>query len=232
MRSPVPASGPRTAPCWLGFPSHADPLGGGPRAGAGRGRRLGARLAIPAASECACWRPPKASIQPAPCWALRASRSSGRFGDIWLRDTGPIFADGEARVPANAGGGKYELEFDDQVAGQIASASGAGWSPTTSSWRAGRWMTGSVRLPWQQCLLNPNHNPGWTEAVAEAALAEALGARKVLWLDDGLARDHTDGHVDNLARFVAPRRWRSRSPSGPTTPTRRSMTPPPPRWRR
>jgi agmatine deiminase len=134
---------------------------------------------------------------------------AGRFGDIWLRDTGPIFGPGSAQAAAfrfNGWGGKYELEHDDTVATQLAKAAGAKLTPYDFILEGGAVDhdgAGTV-LTTGQCVLNPNRNPGWTTSAAEAALSASLGAKKVLWLGEGLRNDHTDGHVDNLARFVAP----------------------------
>lgn len=140
----------------------------------------------------------------------------GRFGDIWFRDTGPIYVSAEDAddhhepMPVaflnNGWGGKYHLKYDDEVAAQISTHDG--YTPAREDFVL---EGGSLEhdgfgtlITTRQCLLNPNRNPDWTQSIAERALEKALGARKIIWLDDGLLNDHTDGHIDNLARFVAP----------------------------
>ncbi|HEY2178020.1 MAG TPA: agmatine deiminase family protein [Caulobacteraceae bacterium] len=131
---------------------------------------------------------------------------AGRFGDVWLRDTGPIFlGPGEAAAfKFNGWGGKYILEGDEEVAALIAGGASLTRHDFVLEGGALDHDGRGTALTTRACLTNPNRNRGWRDDDAEQALATALGVRKVLWLDHGLMNDHTDGHVDNLARFVAP----------------------------
>ena len=128
------------------------------------------------------------------------------FGDIWLRDTGPIFLGPNEAVAFafNGWGGKYVLPGDEKVAPTIAADADLKLYDFVLEGGAFDHDGEGTVLTTRACLLNPNRNRGWRQDDAEQALAASLGARKVLWLDQGLMNDHTDGHVDNLARFIAP----------------------------
>jgi agmatine deiminase len=213
MIAPVAAEWSPHRTMWLGFPSHPDlweddlepaqaEVAALARALAGPGKERVRLMVCGDAAETAA----RALIDGAAVEVVR-----GTFGDIWLRDTGPIFVERDGCSAAacfqfNGWGGKYVLDGDEGVAEQIAAAAGAPLSREPFVLEGGAIDNdglGTV-LTTRQCLLNPNRNPGWAEIEAEAALTACLGARAVLWLGEGLMNDHTDGHVDNLARFVAP----------------------------
>jgi agmatine deiminase len=135
------------------------------------------------------------------------------FGDIWLRDTGPIIlGSGNSRRAQgfrfNGWGRKYDLPGDDTIGERLALDAGLPWSGAGWILEGGAIdQDGSgTAVTTEQCLLNPNRNPGMARADVEMALERDLGLERVIWLGEGLANDHTDGHVDNLARFVAPGR--------------------------
>jgi agmatine deiminase len=148
------------------------------------------------------------------------------FGDIWLRDTGPILVREEAGalLPISYGfngwGGKYDLPHDDTIGRRLAQTMGK-----TALRRDWILEGGAVDVDGagllvttEQCLLNPNRNPGLSREEIEARLAADLGSVRILWLGEGLRNDHTDGHVDNLARFVGEGRLALPEPAGADDP--------------
>jgi agmatine deiminase len=147
-----------------------------------------------------------------------------RYGDIWLRDTGPIFARTHLgtvalRFATNSWGGKYDLPDDATVGDDVARVAETDirrFDFVLEGGAVDHDGEGTV-LTTRQTLLNPNRN-GWTRPQAEAALTDALGARQVIWIDEGLRNDHTDGHIDNIARFVGPGRVICQAPAGDDDP--------------
>jgi agmatine deiminase len=131
------------------------------------------------------------------------------IGDIWLRDTGCIIvSDGRSRIARDFGfngwGNRFNFDGDQNIGETLAKA--AGFNVTECDWVL---EGGSIDVDGEgaavttiDCLLNPNRNVSLDKAQIEARLRSDLGINRLLWLGDGLGNDHTDGHVDNLARFV------------------------------
>jgi agmatine deiminase len=143
--------------------------------------------------------------------------------DAWCRDHGAVFvqrsahpnadrADAESGLAAvdwqyNAWGNKYlPFDLDDRIAAHMAEAL------TLPRFQAPMVLEGGsidvngdgLLLTTESCLLNPNRNPQLSRSDIEQRLQSMLGVDEVLWLGEGIAGDDTDGHVDDLARFVAP----------------------------
>ncbi len=147
------------------------------------------------------------------------------FFDIWLRDTGPLVLrrDG-ARIAVdyrgNGWGGKYPSPLDDALGGLLAASVPLPREPRHMILEGGAIDVDGAGLlvTTEQCLLNPNRNPFMSKDDIEAELRLSLGVERILWLGEGLKGDHTDGHVDNLARFVAPGVLALPEPDGPDDP--------------
>jgi agmatine deiminase len=196
---------------WIGFPSHEDlwedDLAAARAEVAALARAVhaegkGEEVRLVAADAAAA----RAAADMAPF----ATVLTEKFGDIWLRDTGPIIVEGRGgRVAASFGfngwGGKYEMEGDEDIGFRLAA--GAGLEARRHDWiLEGGAIDGDgtgLAVTTEQCLLNPNRNPALGREEVERRLSRDLGIDRLLWLGEGLANDHTDGHVDNLARFVA-----------------------------
>ncbi|MFP6610318.1 MAG: agmatine deiminase family protein [Deltaproteobacteria bacterium] len=136
------------------------------------------------------------------------------FGDIWLRDTAPLFLVGPAGRRAtlvfefNGWGGKYLLEGDRLLGGRLAALAGRDHQRAGMVFEGGAVEVdgGGLGIASRTCLLSPARNPDLDEEAVTALLSAALGLSEVLWLEGMLAGDHTDGHVDTLARFAPGRR--------------------------
>jgi agmatine deiminase len=130
----------------------------------------------------------------------------------WVRDHGPLFVVNETSRAVtnwdyNAWGGKYPpYDLDDQIPNQIAKfRSLERFDPEMILEGGSIDVNGSgALLATESCLLNPNRNPDLSKREIEQRLRDYLGATNILWLEAGIVGDDTDGHVDDLARFVDP----------------------------
>lgn len=137
--------------------------------------------------------------------------------DSWVRDHGPTYLireqDGK-RVRAlinwgyNAWGNKYHPhDLDNAVPQRIGEEFGEMIFPGNMILEGGSIDVNGqgILLTSESCLLNPNRNPQLSREQIEQQLKQMLGVRKILWLGEGIAGDDTDGHVDDMTRFVGPR---------------------------
>jgi agmatine deiminase len=135
--------------------------------------------------------------------------------DSWIRDYGPNFLVSQKLQPPlayndwifNAWGNKYEaLKRDDSIPARLESLLKVPrFEPGIVIEGGSIEVNGSgCVLTTEQCLLNPNRNPHLSKKEIEQHLKDYLGVEKVLWLGEGIVGDDTDGHIDDIARFVAP----------------------------
>lgn len=137
-----------------------------------------------------------------------------KTNDAWIRDFGPTFVnrkDDSSLVGVtwkyNGWGAKYPPFGDDAKAAQLICRSIQCPQSRSTMYCEGGSLDGNgdgIVMTTSSCLLSVSRNPGWTRPMVETELRLQLGASKIIWLDGGgLEGDDTDGHIDQLARFVS-----------------------------
>jgi agmatine deiminase len=132
------------------------------------------------------------------------------YGDVWMRDTAPIFVKGDkglasVRFRFNGWGQKYLYLHDNTVAERLAAQAAVPSYVSDFVLEGGALDVDGLGtcLTTRSCLQNENRGEPASDAVIAQRLHAALGVTHVIWIDGGLANDHTDGHIDNIARFVS-----------------------------
>ncbi|QHQ61699.1 agmatine deiminase [Anaerocolumna sedimenticola] len=133
--------------------------------------------------------------------------------DAWCRDNGPTFIINKENElkginwKFNAWGEKYKpYDLDDKVAGEVLNHYKVPVLNVPIVLEGGSIHVDGegTLLTTRQCLLNPNRNPNLSQKEIEQKVKSALNVEKVIWLNQGLFGDETDGHVDNIACFAKP----------------------------
>jgi agmatine deiminase len=130
--------------------------------------------------------------------------------DVWFRDCAPIFITKEQEIAAidwkfNGWGNKFDADLDDQIPEFICDVQNIKRFQTNVVMEGGALEVNGagVLLTTRQCLLEKHRNPSMSESQLEQSLRDNLGVEKILWLEDGMENDHTDGHIDTISRFVS-----------------------------
>lgn len=133
--------------------------------------------------------------------------------DVWIRDYGPFFIkkQEESKIVLdfefNAWGRKFPpWDLDNKIPKEIALYSGLESEsyPIVLEGGALEFSGNGLLLTTEQCLLNKNRNQNLSKEKIESILKSVFNIEEIIWLKRGLVNDHTDGHIDNVARFIGP----------------------------
>lgn len=133
------------------------------------------------------------------------------LNDVWLRDSGPITVRrGAEKIGLdfvfNAWGAKFDFAQDDRLAARLCDVLGMERERLPFVFEGGALDVNGAggALTTEQCLLEPMRNPAYSKQEIDAVLRSVFELDELIWLGRGLEGDHTDGHIDTIARFITP----------------------------